>query len=141
MTEAQAIDERRRYVTAFNDTMLRIWKEKITLLGVVDTGALYRSVIAVGMRADAKFIDISLTQQFNTYGLFVNYGTGREVYRGNPGDIGRPKVREARPWFSKKYFASVMNLREFLAENIGNDICRVIAQALNPDYMRIQVTT
>ena len=30
-------------MTAFNDTMLRIWQEQITLLDVIDTGALLSS--------------------------------------------------------------------------------------------------
>ena len=43
ITEQQAIDARKKYVMAFNDTMLRIWQEKITLLGVIDTGRLLAS--------------------------------------------------------------------------------------------------
>ena len=35
-TEQQAQQEREKFVTAFNDTMLRIWQEQITLLGVID---------------------------------------------------------------------------------------------------------
>ena len=30
ITEQQAIEERQKYVTAFNDTMIKIWKEQIT---------------------------------------------------------------------------------------------------------------
>ena len=43
ITEQQALQERLLFVTAFNDTMLRIWQEQITLLGVIDTGALLAS--------------------------------------------------------------------------------------------------
>ena len=39
-TEQQALQERQKFVTAFNDTMLKIWQEQITLLGAIDTGAL-----------------------------------------------------------------------------------------------------
>ena len=42
-TEQQALQERQKFVTAFNDTMLKIWQEQITLLGVIDTGALLAS--------------------------------------------------------------------------------------------------
>ena len=38
--------EREKFVTAFNDTMLKIWQEQITLLGVIDTGHLLNSVKA-----------------------------------------------------------------------------------------------
>ena len=50
-----------------------------------------------------------------------------ETPRGNSGDIGRRKVRQRRPWFSKKYYASVLNLRDFLGENIGQEFQGVIA--------------
>ena len=43
--EEQAINERAKYVAAFNDTMIKIWQEQITLLGVIDTGQLLRSPV------------------------------------------------------------------------------------------------
>lgn len=97
-----AEEERRRYVTAFNSTMIKIWRERIALLKVIDTGALYRSVLAVGMTADGKVTQVTLSQRFNTYGIFQDYGTGREVPRGhrvsacgarNPGDISCKRVQ------------------------------------------------
>ena len=55
ITNNHAFAERKRYVTAFNSTMIKIWREQINLLGVIDTGALYRSTVAVRMTADGKF--------------------------------------------------------------------------------------
>ena len=130
------LQERQKYVRAFNGTMVKIWREQIVLLGVIDTGALYQSTVGVSMTADGKFIDITLSQAFNTYGLFVDYGTGRNTPRGNPGDIGRKRKR----WFSRKYFASVMNIQEFYADSLGQEFCRAISNALNPDIMRRSVT-
>lgn len=120
--------------------MVKIWREQITLLGIVDTGALYRSTVAVSMHADGKFIDITLSQAFNTYGLFVDYGTGSNTRRGNPGDIGRDNRRKRRRWFSRKYYASVMNIQEFYADSLGREFCRAVSNALNPDIMRRAVT-
>lgn len=131
---------RERYVYAFNATMVRIWREQIALLGVIDTGALYRSTVGISMTADGKFIDITLEQAFNTYGLFVDYGTGRNTPRGNPGDIGKANGRKRKRWFSRKYFASVMNIQEFYADSLGREFCRAISNALNPDIMRRAVT-
>jgi hypothetical protein len=59
------------------------------------------------------------------------YRTGRETPRGNPGDIGRTKRRQRRKWFSTKYYASVMNIKEFLEENLGWQFCGIIADALD----------
>ena len=100
----KSIKERRKYVTAFNNTMVKIWREQIALLGVIDTGVLYCSTVVMSLTADGKFIDITLSQAFNTYGLFVDYGTGRNTPRGNPGDIGRANGRKRKRWFSRKYF-------------------------------------
>ena len=54
MSGDKQLEERRKYVTAFNSTMVKIWREQISLLGVIDTGALYRSTMAVRMTATAS---------------------------------------------------------------------------------------
>lgn len=139
-SDKEQLEARRKYVRAFNTTMVKIWREQISLLGVVDTGALYRSTVGVSLTADGKFIDITLSQAFNTYGLFVDYGTGRNTPRGNSGDIGRANPRKRKRWFSRKYYASVMNIQEFFADNVGQEFCRAVSNALNPDIMRQSVT-
>ena len=54
ITEQQALEERQRWVNGFNDTMLKIWQEQITLLGVIDPGALLASPKALPVRADGR---------------------------------------------------------------------------------------
>lgn len=130
-TEQQAIDERGKYVRAFNDTMIKIWKEQITLLHVIDTQRLLRSPIAIGMNADGKFSEVHLSQAFLEYGLWQDYGTGKEVPRGNSGDLGRPKVRKERHWFSRKYYMSVMNIKEFMTDSLGRQFQGIISDALD----------
>ena len=119
--------ERKKYVEAFNDTMVKIWQEQITLLGVIDTHSLLRSPTAVPVRTDGRFFEVGLSQAFLEYGLWQDYGTGRETPRGNSGDLGREKVRGRRRWFSRKYYASVMNIKEFFADNLGKEFCGIIA--------------
>ena len=130
-TEQQAIDERGKYVRAFNETMIKIWKEQITLLHVIDTQRLLRSPIAIGMNADGKFSEVHLSQAFLEYGLWQDYGTGKEVPRGNSGDLGRPKVRKERHWFSRKYYMSVMNIKEFMGDSLGRQFQGIISDALD----------
>ena len=130
-TEQQAQQEREKFVMAFNDTMLRIWQEQITLLGVIDTGALLASPKSLPVRADGRFFEVGLSQTFLEYGLWQDYGTGRETPRGNLGDLGRAKRRKRRRWFSRKYYASVMNLKEFYEENIGREFCGLVSNALS----------
>lgn len=135
-TEQQAQQEREKFVMAFNDTMLRIWQEQITLLGVIDTGALLASPKSLPVRADGRFFEVGLSQSFLEYGLWQDYGTGRETPRGNIGDLGRAKRRQRRRWFSRKYYASVMRLKEFYEENIGREFCGIILDSLNEKKFR-----
>ncbi len=134
--EQQAQDEREKYVMAFNDTMLKIWQEQITLLGVIDTHSLLRSPIALPVRTDGRFFEVGLSQAFLEYGLWQDYGTGRETPRGNSGDLGHEKVRGRRRWFSRKYYASVMNIKEFFADNLGRQYQGILSDIFNDKRLR-----
>lgn len=134
--ELAAFKEREKFVSAFNETMLKIWKEQMTLLDVIDTGALLASPKSLPIRADGQFIELGLSQSFLEYGIWQNFGTGKETPRGNKGDMGRKKVRQKKPWFSRKYYASVMNLRDFLADNMAKEFVGVVAQSLDDKYLR-----
>ena len=125
--EIEAQEEREKYIKAWNETMLRIWQERITLLEVIDTGRLLASPVAMPVRADSRFVEVTLSQEFLEYGLWQDYGVGRETPRGNSGDIGHAKVRQRRPWFSKKYYASVLNLRDFFGDNLGREFQGIMA--------------
>lgn len=133
-----AIDARQKFVEAWNKTMIDIWQERIAKLDVIDTGALWRSPLHLPVRADGRFYDVTLSQTFIEYGLWQDLGTGREVPHGNPGDIGHDKVRQRRRWFSLKYFSSVMNLRDFMAESLGNEFKSMFCAALDTDRLRHQ---
>lgn len=134
MNDKQVIEERQKYVSAFNDTMIEIWKEQITLLGVIDSGDLLRSPISVGLSSDGKFSQVPLSQAFLEYGLWQDYGTGAETPRGNFGDIGRVKKRQRRRWFSRKYYASVMNIKEFMADSLEKEFLGAISSAFQKDF-------
>lgn len=129
------IDERKKFVEAWNKTMLDIWQERIFKLKVMDSGSLWRSTLELPVRADGRFYDITLSQTFLEYGLWQDLGVGREVPIGNGGDIGRDKKRVRRRWFSTKYYASVMALRDFMAESLGQEFVGMFAN-LDADDMR-----
>jgi hypothetical protein len=132
----KATEERRRYVEAWNQTMLDIWEERIYKLRVIDTGALWRSPMSLPVRADGRFVDVSLSQTFLEYGLWQDLGVGREVPHGNSGNLGHGKVRQRRRWFSVKYYSSVMNLRDFFARSLGREFTGLVCNALDADRMR-----
>ena len=130
------IEARKKFVEAWNKTMIDIWQEKIYKYHIIDTGNLYASPKALSIKADGRFYDITLSQAFLEYGIWQDLGTGREVPIGNVGDIGREKVRQRRPWFSPKYYASVMNLRDFYAESLGYEFVGLFANLDSDDLRR-----
>lgn len=134
----KARDQRVKYISAFFTTMRKIWAEQVVLLGAVDTMQLFWSVKAnVGqVLTDKESRAVEMQWEFLEYGLWVNYGTGKEVYRGNPGDIGRDKVRQKKVWFSKKFFASFMNMKEFMTDNLGMEFLGMVSNAMSYDKMR-----
>ena len=69
-TQQSAQTQRERYILAWNDTMINIWKEQITLLGVIDTGRLLASPIKLATRADGRFLECTLSQAVLEYGLW-----------------------------------------------------------------------
>lgn len=93
--------------------------------------SLLQGLTSLPIRADGRFFEVSLSQAFLEYGLWQDYGTGRETPRGNSGDLGRTKIRQRRRRFSRKYYASVMNIKEFFADNLGKEYQGIIA-----DYPR-----
>ena len=42
---------------------------------------------------DGRFIEVGLSQSFLEYGLWQDFGTGKEIPQGNHGDIGREKMQ------------------------------------------------
>lgn len=136
--ETDAIDTRRKFVEAWNKTMIDIWQEQIVKLGVIDTKALWRSTVALPVKPDGRFYDITLSQKFLEYGLWQDLGVGRELrhgdYEHNREHIEKHgRVRERRRWFSVKYYSSVMNLRDFMAESLGDEFKSMFCAALDSD--------
>ena len=96
-------------------------------------------------------LSIAEREQIMQNGLWQDYGTGRETPRkssaegelvhtsaeaqpglrsrnprGNSGDLGRTKKRKRCKWFSRKYYASVMRIKEFYEDNIGRSFTGTI---------------
>ncbi len=102
----------------------------------------------------------TLSQAFLEYGLWQDFGTrkdiprkreqsqiglnsaerkefgGSQIPRGNPGDIGRDRKRQPCHWFSRKYYASVMNLRDFMAESFRQELVGIVTRATDDKFRR-----
>ena len=46
-------------------------------------------------------------------------------------------VRQRRKWFSRKYYAWVMRLKEFYEDNVGRSFTGIISNALNKNSTKI----
>lgn len=143
MAEVDPVLVRKKFVEAWNNTMITIWQERIRLLGVIDTGNLLGSTISLPVRQDGRFYSFELSQTFLEYGLWQDFGTGREKAIGNPGDIGKTtkkgkqrKIRERRPWFSTKYYSSVMKIRDFMAQSLGDEFKSMFCDTLDEGRAR-----
>lgn len=116
------------YISAWRNKMVEIWRDRLDLLGVHDTGALRKSVqegtFSVGdARADMAF-------HFLEYGIYVDLGVGNGYRHDNGGDLeflGKAyryehrlgKARERKPWFNKSWYISVEVLKEHLSAILG----------------------
>ena len=143
MTESQSIEERAKYVEAWNTSMTKIWQERIQLLGVyesprrrtrADEPHLYDSLRYFPVKHDGRYMELTLHFSFPEYGIFQDLGVGREKYRGNPGDIEEytkageaRKFRERRKWFSTKWYASCMNIKDYMARSIGKQFVGMVS--------------
>ena len=139
----QEADRRQKYVEAWNKEMITIWQERIHKLKVIDTGDLWRSPLALRIHPDGRFYEFSLSQSFLEYGLWQDLGVGRELHHGdyeyNSKYIDKHgRNREIRRWMSPKYYSSVMNLRDFMAESLGDEFKAMFCAALDSDHLRRQ---
>ena len=115
-----------KYADAWAKTMVNIWKDKMNQLKVNDTGALFLSVMGV---SHVKDMTGTIDFKFLEYGLYVDAGTGNGFRRGNGGDLGFHPTREPKPWFSKKFYGSYMNLIEDVGRIAAEDYTQRIVVA------------
>lgn len=114
------------YLSAWSEMMTTIFRDRL-LRNVYSsdrnstrwTGTLFRSVSSPDVEGNFK----AVRYRFVEYGLFVDRGVGKEVSRGNIGDIGKYRqsgnervYRVAKPWFSSPWRRSLVKLAEELAE-------------------------
>ena len=146
MTENESIESRQKYVEAWNTTMTDIWKERIIRHGVFESPRrrsrssephLLDSLPYFPVKHDDTYMELTMHFTFPEYGIFQDRGTGREKYKGNPGDIDdftksgeKRKFRDRRPWFSVKWYASCMNIKEFMSRSIGDQFVGIVSAAL-----------
>lgn len=115
---------------AWANIVIKIWEEKILLLGALDSGALYES-LKLHVQANANGEIARIDFFYKLYGKFVDMGVGREISRGNRGDLGFTPTRRRKEWYSRIFYREVMKLKELVAARYGEDAAREIASTIN----------
>lgn len=139
--------ELERFERGWADMMVKIWQEKLVLLGAVHTGALYRSMgyNIVGENGRNR----QIAHRFLLYGLYVENGSGNGYKRGNGGNLAirdeeyrkqhkMGKTREKRFWFSKRYYASIQKLYDIEARAYSLQYVNKVREGLTQQMMNIQ---
>jgi len=104
--------------------VIKNWHEKIIALNINYTHSLYNSFFH-HVNTNANGDPIKIEFAFNYYGKFVDMGVGREISKGNSGNLGFTPNRKAKKWYSKEFYRQVMKLKELLAERyakMANDV-------------------
>lgn len=154
MTKDNGSEDIRKYQEAWASLMIDIWQEKVRMLRAVSKGGLLSSFSSSVAHSGTSVL---ITLKFAEYGFYVDSGTGYGFRKGNGGnaqvmdpayrrkhrlDVPRKRgpgwgggytsgnPRKKRPWFNKKYYASVMKLKEAMERIYGDDFEGLIADAL-----------
>lgn len=118
-------------IRAWAEITLKIWREKITELKVWETGELYRSLENTLFTAAGGDVD-KVVFSFKLYGFFVDMGVGKEIFRGNGGDLGFTPNRKRKEWYSRFFYREVMRLKEILIEKYGEAVASQVVSAMKP---------
>lgn len=118
-----------KYEDSWASKMIDIWRDRMALLDVYRTGALFRSPNAAAIARSG--LDAQMTFDFIRYGIYVDAGTGRGYARDGEGKMqmrdkayrlarGLGKPRQKRRWFSVSWHISVSVLRDHVALILGD---------------------
>lgn len=132
-------EDRKKYQEAWADMMIKIWREKIERLHVIDTYSLHQQMQENVISSSDTISTIQ--HKFLEYGIYQDLGVGNGYTKGNGGDLeildpvyraehnmGEP--RKPRVWFSRAYFASIMVLKEQMAYMYGEEFCGLLVDKI-----------
>ncbi len=117
-------------LVAWSDIVIKMWQEKMMKLDVWETGQLYDSFThTVLSQANGDIRKISFF--FNVYGMWVNYGVGKEIARGNDGDLGFTPVRKRKVWHSKVFYREVEKILAYVNWKYGATSAEIIKKSMD----------
>lgn len=116
-------------VEAWANIVVEKWHDQVQLMDIHDTDQLYDSLNKTMVDAgnDGEKIEFLVL----LYGIFVDMGVGREISKGNSGDLGYTPDRVAKPWYSSVFFKQVYILGKLLKERYGRETANLVFAMLN----------
>lgn len=128
---AEKKDQIQVYSREWYDRMVSIWRDRIALMSIRDTGALAASIEGAGLQLDEMRMQADF--RFLDYGLAVDTGSGKyydAAHRNEKGQLSfldarhryekkLGRKRERRPWFSVSWGISRRVLDEQYALAFG----------------------
>lgn len=121
-------------IDAWAKIVVEKWHDKVQLLNIHDTDQLYNSLtdtmIDAGNNGDKIEFLVLL------YGIFVDMGVGREMSKGNSGDLGFTPDRQPKPWYSSVFFKQVYILGKLLKERYGRETADLVFALLEVNDKR-----
>jgi hypothetical protein len=118
-------------IRAWAEITINIWRNKIVELKAWDTGELYKSFRYELYKSAGNNVD-RIEFSYHLYGLFVDMGVGREMAKGNSGDLGGAVIRQRKEWYSRVFYREVMRLKEILAQKFGEGVAKQLVLSLQP---------
>lgn len=118
-------------IRAWAEITLNIWRDRITELKIYESGELMRSLENTLYTSAGNSVE-KVEFAFKLYGIFVDMGVGREISKGNGGDLGFTPVRKRKEWYSRVFYREVMRLKEILAEKYGQEIAKQVVHSMKP---------
>lgn len=114
-------------VDAWAKITVERWKAELNRLNVFSTGALYESFSHEITGGESPEV---VRFRFNDYGIYVNFGVGKEFKVGNKGDLGMTPGRQEKRWYSPVIYREVNILSRILAEKYGMKAANSIVSAI-----------
>ncbi len=119
-----------RMYVEWAEIVMKLFRRKILEMEVWETGSLYNSLVYhVITQANGDVARIEFF--FNYYGRFVNRGHGRDIWIGNPGDVGHDVRRKPKPWYSKVFYGNLNDLARLVAQKYGEEAAKGIASIMS----------
>lgn len=142
-----------RYSAAWEQMMITIWQERMQLAETPEkelrpiwrTGELYRSLRGRHQSGDHS---THIEHTFRLYGVYVDRGVGRGYRHGNGGNLefldpayraahGLGAPRRPRRWIYRKFFSSVLKMKEAVEFIFADHVEALSSDALGRGSFKI----